>query len=159
MALRATFIVEEIGIHEIAVLCEALTRINELHLERAPHTVPLYSAGVRYVPEDGSEEFADLPTVYARGFGDCEDLAAIRCAELRRIGFPDAMPLPVEAPRAPGGPRMIHILVIRNPLDPLREVEDPSAILGMPPIPDRMLPGLIEGSSAWLSPRCSSWRS
>lgn len=159
MALRATFIVEEIGIHEIAILCEALTRIDELHLSRAPHTVPLYSAGVRYVPEDGREEFADLPTVYRRRVGDCEDLAAIRCAELRANGFRDAMCLPVEAPRPAGAPRLIHILVIRNPLDPLREVEDPSAILGMAPIPDRLLPTLIQGSARWLSPRCSSWRS
>ena len=160
MALRATFIVQEIGIHEIAFLCEALTRINELHLERNPATVPLYSAGIRYVPEDGREEFADLPTVYARRQGDCEDLAAVRCSELRLTGYPQALCLPVEVfPASRGRPRLIHILVIRDPADPLRQWEDPSSRLGMPPVPDSLIRTLIERHARWLLPRCSSWRS
>lgn len=159
MALRATFIVSEIGIHQIAILCEALVRLNELHLEKHPRTPPLYRAGVRYVPEDGREEFADLATVYARGQGDCEDLAAIRCAECRRDGWPLATALPIEVPTTPGRPRMIHILVVKDPADPLGSCEDPSSRLGMPPVPPALLPLLLEGSARWLLPRCSSWRS
>lgn len=159
MALRATFIVTEIGIHQIAILCEALTRINELHLRTTPRTPALYASGVRYAPEDGREEFADLPTVYRRGHGDCEDLAAIRCAELRRDGFPLATALPLEVPSTPGRPRLIHIVVVADPRDPIGTFEDPSARLGMPPIPPALLPLLLEGSARWLLPRCSSWRS
>lgn len=159
MALRATFIVEKIAIPQIAVLCEALTRLNELHLAAHPYTTPLYQTRIRYVPEDGAEEFADLPTVYQRGVGDCEDLACIRAAECRRAGWPLAVALPLEVPRMQNGTRLIHIVVIRDPLRPLESFEDPSARLGMPPIPAHLIPSLIEGSRPWLLPRCSSWRS
>lgn len=160
MSLRATFIVSEIGIEQIAVLCEALTRIDVLHLEANPRTVPLYQAGVRYVPEDGAEEFADLPTVYERGEGDCEDLAAIRCAELRLTGWPDATCLPLEVrPATLYAPRLIHIVVVRDPLDPTRELEDPSARLGMPPAPISTLVRLVQEHTRWAQPRCLSWRS
>lgn len=158
MALRATFIVTRIAIPQIAVLCEALTRLNEIHLAEHPHTVPLYQTRIRYVPEDGREEFADLPTVYSRGEGDCEDLACIRAAECRRAGWPLAVALPLEVPRM-SGPRLIHIVVIRDPLRPVQSFEDPSSRLGMPPIPPHLVPQLIEGSKPWLLPRCSSWRS
>lgn len=158
MALRATFISQRIAIPQIAVLCEALTRLDELYLADHPTTQPLYRAGVRYVPEDGSEEFADLPTVYQRREGDCEDLACIRAAELRRQGFPMAVALPLEVPRGNDGVRLIHIVVVANPFDPVRTFEDPSARLGMRALPEHLIAPLLETSKQWFLPRCSSWR-
>lgn len=57
---------------------------------------PLYRAGVvfQYEPNhgDGNEEFATPPDVYARGWGDCDDLIVYRLTEqyfgwLKRNGF------------------------------------------------------------------------
>lgn len=45
----------------------------------------LYHSGVRFAYEpnhgDGHEEFATPPDVYARGWGDCDDLIVYRLAE------------------------------------------------------------------------------
>jgi hypothetical protein len=47
---------------------------------------PLYQAGVVFQYEQdhgsGEEEFATPPDVYARGWGDCDDLVVYRLAEL-----------------------------------------------------------------------------
>jgi hypothetical protein len=47
---------------------------------------PLYESGVRfaYEPDHGSgeEDFAQPPDVYARGWGDCDDLVVYRLSEL-----------------------------------------------------------------------------
>lgn len=69
-------------------LLEGLTRANEVYLRRHPDAPSLYKSGVTYQPEFGTEEWQDIPTTLARGFGDCEDLAAYRCAEIRvRLGI------------------------------------------------------------------------
>jgi len=53
---------------------------------------PLYTTQIRFAPEpwegSGVEEFADPWTVYARGWGDCDDLVIYRAAELVAAGFP-----------------------------------------------------------------------
>lgn len=48
----------------------------------------LYNSGVEYEREPWSthEEFADMATVFRRGWGDCDDLAAWRTAELQEAG-------------------------------------------------------------------------
>lgn len=43
----------------------------------------LYASGVRYQREDGTEDWQDTLTTLEKGWGDCEDLAAWRTAELR----------------------------------------------------------------------------
>src|SRR6266576_1882004 len=51
---------------------------------------PLYSTKVRFRPEPWGgkvEEFADIQTVFERGWGDCDDLVGIRCAELQEEGI------------------------------------------------------------------------
>lgn len=50
--------------------------------------VGIYASGVRYEiePPGSDEEFADALTCYRRGWGDCDDLAAWRCAELLEAG-------------------------------------------------------------------------
>jgi hypothetical protein len=58
-------------------------------LIRAGLIPSLYTSGVRYRPEPwgkGIEEFADAVTVLKRGWGDCDDLAPWRTAELREAG-------------------------------------------------------------------------
>lgn len=66
-------------------LLEALCRIDRELLQQRPYP-PLYDAGVRYIREDGSEEWLDVPHVLAAGGGDCEDLACWRVAEIREAG-------------------------------------------------------------------------
>lgn len=51
---------------------------------------PLYKSGVRWQPDKSkgkpSETWDTIDIVRARGYGDCEDLAAWRAAELRAAG-------------------------------------------------------------------------
>jgi|SRR6478736_3839672 len=56
----------------IKPLLDALVVVNRLYL-RAHHVPPLYESGVRYMqePPDGKpEEFAAIPVVLSRGWGD-----------------------------------------------------------------------------------------
>ena len=72
----------------IKPLLDALVVVNGLFL-RAHHVDPLYQSGVRYQqePPDGKpEEFAAIPMVLSRGWGDCDDLAPWRVAELQEDG-------------------------------------------------------------------------
>lgn len=58
-------------------------------LIRARLVPPLYESGVRYQPEPWAgrfEEFADALTCYQRGWADCDDLSAWRCAEIQEAG-------------------------------------------------------------------------
>jgi hypothetical protein len=87
-----------------------------------------------------NEEFASVPAVYARKWGDCDDLAPWRCAELRKLGFQARIRIKWE--KFPSG-KMYHIVVRRfgavpdfNPRFMVRDgnsvIEDPSRALGMP---------------------------
>lgn len=116
------------------ILClESLTRIDEWQLERhikeGKPLPPLYQSGVYYQEEPpGEEEWLDIPTLYRQGFGDCEDLACARVAELRVAGVP-AVPV-IKHKRfntAKGVTTVVHVMV----LWPDGTVEDPSLILGM----------------------------
>jgi hypothetical protein len=97
---------------------------------RFPH---LYSSGVRYKSEPWVgviEEFAAAPIVLARGWGDCDDLAAWRAAEIvTRLGV-RAHPLVVETPQSRKGARAWHCVVIIEHKNK-KLLEDPSALLGM----------------------------
>lgn len=84
---------------------------------------PLYQAGVRYRPEPlGREHWQDPEETVRLGYGDCEDLAPWRAAELTLAG------VPARATAVRGGPRTVHVIVVRR-ADGLRE--DPSYRLGM----------------------------
>lgn len=75
---------------------------NEKILRSSPAIPPLYQSGVRYRAEPwavgaqrypgGLEQFCHLLVVLERGWGDCAQLCAWRCAELRAGGWrvPDA---------------------------------------------------------------------
>lgn len=82
---------------------------------------PLYRSGVRYQAEElGSERWLTADEVFAKGRGDCEDLAAWRVAELQLAGELDAS---VDIART--GNRRFHARVLRAN----GAIEDPSRIL------------------------------
>ena len=108
-------------------ILEALTTVNHIFLQS--HNVPaLYKSGVRYQNEPKewpNEHFDSVPVVLKRGWGDCDDLAPWRCAELRALG--ERAKIRIQWKRLPAG-RLFHIVVRREN----GSIEDPSAILGMP---------------------------
>ena len=70
---------------DIEDFCAALVRINLRKL--ATYRIPLlYQSGVRYHQEHAEDAFQDCLSTYRRGFGDCDDLACWRAAELRKQG-------------------------------------------------------------------------
>lgn len=132
----------------LKVLLGALTTVNQVFLKK--YKVPrLYESGVRYRPEPeghmvfhpkhpekqidrafaermsgGVEDFATIPAVLARGFGDCDDLAPWLCAELRESGERATIAVKWKRIR---GVKLFHIVVRR----PNGAIEDPSKRLGM----------------------------
>jgi hypothetical protein len=126
---------------------EALTMANQVFLKLHSGVPLLYQAGVRYDNEpedflchiDGKtervEDFASIPTIIKRGWGDCDDLAPWRCAELRNMGEHAGIRIQWKTLQqrmsilALGQPfKLYHILVRRGD----GTIEDPSKILGMP---------------------------
>lgn len=111
------------------VLClETLVRINEWQLKQDSYA-PLYQSGVIYKEEPpGCEDWPDIPTLYQQGWGDCEDLACARTAELRQLGIP-AVPCIRYKDYWINGDRLtlVHVLT----LWPNGQIEDPSKKLGM----------------------------
>lgn len=98
---------------------EGLVRIQGAILtQRVPL---LYQSGVRYQRELGTEHWQTVQETLKKGYGDCEDLASWRAAELRRRG------VPASAVAVRTGPRRYHAVV----LWPDGRIEDPSKKLGM----------------------------
>jgi hypothetical protein len=116
-----------------ADILNALVRCNVrwiLAQRAAGKPIPLlYESGVRYQAEPwrGQEEFADIPTVYARKWGDCDDLAPWRVAELRAVYREPAKLRVSWAVNAAAKQRLFHITVRRAD----GSIEDPSRVLGM----------------------------
>ena len=121
-------------------MLEALCKINDGHLAERAYP-PLYESGVRYQRELGTEEWLDIPSIIEARWGDCEDLACWRVAELRRQGHHAG---PYVRYRSLDGVFHYHALVMRyrrvlarGPKGRLVErfvpdkVEDPSKKLGM----------------------------
>ena len=114
------------------IFLDALVRLDRLIMSKVK-VPPLYKSGVYYQEEPpGQENWQSALDLLKKGFGDCEDLAAYRVAELRRRGIA-ARPY-VKKPRLVGGGRvlMYHIQVWRpGPPGGRPWIEDPSRILGM----------------------------
>lgn len=71
-------------------MMEALCRINQGEIKYQKEVgnpfIPLYESGIYYLAEPPGEEFwQDIYTNFAKGNGDCEDLACHRIAELREV--------------------------------------------------------------------------
>ena len=101
---------------------EGLIAINEDYLrgQLGSFYRPLYHSGVVYRPER-AERWKSLPKVYEDGHGDCEDVAAIRVAELRASGRDPAAKIYIYKT----GPNRWHAIVSRSN----GRLEDPTKIL------------------------------
>jgi hypothetical protein len=100
---------------------EGLTQQNE-ELLSARRLPPIYASGVVYRKER-KDDWRSADKVDASGWGDCEDLASWRAAELRTSGIDPAAWVHVYR----SGPARYHAVVGRGD----GTVEDPSYILGM----------------------------
>lgn len=104
---------------------EGLVRVNDriLHAaEQAGHPIPqLYESGVRYRREP-VDVWRHVGIILREGWGDCEDLAGWRAAELRRDGETEAAAVTYKS-----GPGRYHVVVRRAD----GTIEDPSRKLGM----------------------------
>lgn len=115
-------------------MLEALVNVNVDELiyfkeKTGKFPPPLYKTGVRYQREDGTENWQDVFRTLELGYGDCEDLAAYRVAELRVMYNRSAKPF-VTYKTGPDGAYHYHaILMVKGP-DGWRP-EDPSRKLGM----------------------------
>lgn len=123
----------------IRPILESCVLNNMLYLHLHKNVPALYAAGVRYENEpnymfEGKplEEFALIPIVLGRGWGDCDDLAPWRVAELRlRANEPAKIRIQWQRPMLPNGKlgrKYFHIVVRRGDGT---TIEDPSAKLGM----------------------------
>ena len=106
---------------------ETSTRANQAVIEegKVPRIQAAIRGGVRWRPEPPGtgEELALAPVVVGRGWGDCDDLAPWRAAELRATGEdPGARAVAIRS-----GPRRWHAVVRRSS----GEIEDPSRWAGM----------------------------
>lgn len=112
----------------IQAALDALTALDAEYLRANPRTPSLYTSGVvwqRETPDHGGhneERFLAIPYVLQLGWGDCDDIACWRAAELRVKGDRDARAV-VYAVR----PGLWHVIV-RNGQG---ATEDPSRRLGM----------------------------
>jgi len=110
---------------------EGLIQLNLMYLKArvaSGNPVPdIYKAGVRYQnePDNGEEEFADIPTVLSRGWGDCDDLAPWAVAQYRLRG--EKATIRMTWKTLSSGGRLFHVQVRRGD----GSIEDPSALLGM----------------------------
>lgn len=119
----------------LRILLTALAACNVSYLLGARgRTPPLYEAGVRYRAEPyPRENWLTIPELYEQGFGDCEDLACARVAELNVQGIEARPTFRFRRLNERGEPdiggrfSLYHILVEH----PDGSVEDPSALLGM----------------------------
>jgi hypothetical protein len=118
----------------VILLLEAQVQINQWQLQRAKSSgkkfAPLYDSGVYYKAEPpGYEDWLDIPTLYATGFGDCEDIACARTGELREEENIAAVPCIKFKDFQVDGRliTLIHVMVLR----PDDTLEDPSKVLGM----------------------------
>jgi hypothetical protein len=116
----------------------SLVAVNRSFLRMHPDVPMLYDSGVRYQNETPAwmqtfekqtrqriERFDDIPTCLARGWGDCDDLAPWRVAELReRCKEPATLRL---TRKKINGRKVFHVQVRRAD----GHIEDPSLHLGM----------------------------
>lgn len=112
----------------IMALLNALVRINICYLRTHGDVPALYKSGVRYRREE-KENWQSISALLNSRFGDCEDLACWRVAELIRKGIPSRIELswkPNYHNSVGRVRREYHVRVrVGNSL------EDPSKILGM----------------------------
>ena len=107
----------------LQALADCVHRLNVDFLRAHPDFPRLFDSGVRYDREPTSvrEEFCTIPVVYDQGWGDCDDIAPWRSAELVVRRGIHARPLVVRS-----SPRAWHVIV-----ETPHGREDPCIRLGM----------------------------
>ena len=100
---------------------QGLVALNKSQM-RSGKIPPLYQSGIRY-RRDAGETWDSCQVCLRRGYGDCEDLAAYRAAELQCAGIPARAV--VMRSSTPG---VAWHCVVRLPGG---RIEDPSRKLGM----------------------------
>lgn len=114
----------------LLALMHALQFVNMTWLMNFSKTPPLYKSGVLYRQDPpGNEIWQDIPTMLKTRFGDCEDLACWRAAELNFAGI---RARPYLKWRESGPKTSQFHAVVRWPDG---RIEDPSAALGMNGMP------------------------
>jgi hypothetical protein len=108
----------------LRALLDCLIDLNLIYLQRYPKTPGLYEARVFYHFMPTRAPWDTIPTLFARGYGDCKSLVAARIAELRQHGQ-TARPVFRHIKSAWG--TMFHILLQHDN----GNWECPSRILGM----------------------------
>lgn len=108
----------------LRVFLHGLAAVNLDYLREYPATPKLYQSGVRYQAEWDTEEWQDIPTTIERRYGDCEDLASWRIAELLAHGVKAG---PFIRFRRDGNWLRYHVMVRHDS----GRLEDPSRVLGM----------------------------
>lgn len=107
---------------------EGLVSVNRLAIRRGEVPADLYSTGIRYEKELGTEDWITAKQGLAAGKMDCEDLSAYRIAALREEGETEARPGIKKTGRSTW-----HAVVIRAD----GSIEDPTRILqGKDPMPN-----------------------
>lgn len=112
----------------IAEFVRAMVLADQLYIQSFPGVPLLYASGVVYREDPiGNERWKNVGDVIVAGAGDCKDLAAWRCAEIRQTGIDAKIQIDEYPDVRPGGPDF-HVLVRL----PDGTTEDPSRRLGMP---------------------------
>lgn len=126
-------------------MLEALIVNNRVWLRRNPQCPPMYTVAPKYklkVRPFGLDTWQDIKRTLMLGSGDCKDFACWRVAELREAGYPDVSPR-IKVSENPQTGLVVYHIQVRQDL----KLEDPSAILGMPPsISPAQAKSLIRGS-------------
>lgn len=130
MRIRIAVPDEHVSPEVIDPVLEAVTRLNESMIlaGQTPTATALVKAGAVWRPENmGDEHFDHGATIASRGWGDCDDWAPLKAAEMRATGEdPGAI-----ARVVPSGPNTYHAIVQRSDGTDLRGRDDVSVQAGM----------------------------
>ena len=127
-------------------MLEALIINNRVWLKHHPECPPMYKVAPTYklkVRPFGLDTWQDIKRTLSIGSGDCKDFACWRVAELREAGYADVSPR-IKVSEDPKTGLVVYHIQVRQDI----KVEDPSAILGMPPsITTAQAQSLIRGQN------------
>jgi len=109
---------------------ETVTRVNESMIRDGtiPTASELVARGAVWRPENmGDEHFDHGATIQQRGWGDCDDWAPLKAAEMRATGEDPG----ARATIVPSGPTTYHAIVERSSGEQMRGADDISVQAGM----------------------------
>ena len=130
MRIRIAIPDEHVTPEVIDPVLETVTRLNESMIRSGdtPTATELLDRGAIWRPENmGDEHFDHGATIAERGWGDCDDWAPLKAAEMRASGEdPHAI-----ARVVPSGPTTFHAIVTTGAGEDLRGGDDISVQAGM----------------------------